>query len=82
MTAQELQARLEAIIAGLNQAGSVAQVFLPQYAALIAIGQAVDVLLPGLAGDVARWIAGEEPSPDEKAELARKLSVLADPNLP
>lgn len=82
MTPAELKEQLEAIVAQLNQAGGIASAFVPQYAAFIAIGMAVDKLVPGMVADVAAWIEGSPPTEEEVADMAAKLAVLGDPNLP
>ncbi len=82
MTPAELKTELENIINDINQGASIASVFAPQYAAFIAIGQAVDKLIPGLVADVDSWIQGVEPSDEEKADMASKLAILGDPKQP
>lgn len=82
MTPEETKQLLETIIAELNQAGSVASAFAPQYQAIFAIGMAVDKLIPGMVADVQNWIQGNVPTEAEKADTASKLAVLGNPNLP
>lgn len=82
MTAQETEQLLTNIIAGLDTASMFAGVIDPKLIPLIAIGQAVDKQIPGLAAAVQNWIEGNNPTDAEKADTAAKLAVLGDPNNP
>jgi hypothetical protein len=46
------------------------------------MGKALDKAIPGLAGTVQKWIDGNPPTDDERAELKAKLAILADPDNP
>lgn len=82
MTAEEIKDKAQEIVNELNMAGGIASVFVPQYAAFIAIGKAMSQFIPGLAETVTRWIDGEEPTEDEVKDMLSKLAVLANPDLP
>lgn len=82
MTATETQNLLTNIITAVNELGAVGQALAPQYAAFIAVGMAMDKQLPGLVAGVQNWIEGNPPTDAEKADLAAKLAVLGNPDLP
>ena len=70
---------LEAIAGAVESAVSVAQVFLPEYAAFFVLGRAVAKAAPGVYEDVVRLLEKAEPTEEEKEDLARKLKALASP---
>jgi hypothetical protein len=82
MTPQETETLLNEIVAGLDTAGTFLGTLDPALIPFIAIGKAVDKLIPGVAASVQGWIEGNPPTAAEKADFLKKLSVLADPNNP
>lgn len=82
MTPDELKTLLENII---TEAGGVADIAAgvdPALRPFIAIGKAVASQIPGIVSSVDAWIQGNPPTQSEKDDLAAKLKVLGDPNLP
>lgn len=82
MTAEEVEALTNEIIAGLESGADMASVLAPQIIPFVLIGKAIDKVVPGLAGMITRWVDGNPPTEEEKADLRAKLAVLADPNNP
>lgn len=82
MTAAEIESLSKDIIAQLDAGVSMVGLFDPALIPAILIGRAVSNLVPGLAGDIARWVEGNPPTDEEKAQFREKLNVLLDPNLP
>jgi hypothetical protein len=82
MTPAELKTLLDNIVTEVNGAADFAGALDPAIIPFIAIGKAVDKLIPGLAESVDNWIQGNPPTDAEKAELAQQLSVLGNPDLP
>jgi hypothetical protein len=82
MTSAELKSELETIITNINSGASIASAFAPQFSAFIAIGMAVDKLIPGIAADVASWVQAKEPTEEEKSDMAAKLAILGNPKAP
>jgi len=65
--------------AAIDQAAAVTSLFLPQYSALIVMGQAAAKAAPGVYADLVALIEKREPTVEDKADLARKLRALANP---
>lgn len=82
MSPEQVEALTKNIIDQVNGAADLVGVIDPALIPLIAIGKAVDKLVPGIAGTVANWIAGNPPTAEERADFKAKLAVLSDPNLP
>lgn len=82
MTAQEIEQLTNEIIAGLESGADMASVLAPQIIPFVLIGKAIDKVIPGLAGMITRWVDGNPPTDEEKADLQAKLAVLGDPNNP
>lgn len=82
MTPAELKTLLDNIVTEVNGVASFGQVLAPKYASWIAIGKAVDTMIPGLVEGVDNWVQGNPATDAEKADLLQKLSVLGDPNAP
>lgn len=82
MSPEQTEQLLQNIVDEVNQAGDLIGAFVPQVAAIMVIGKAVDKLIPGLVGDVERWLQGNPPTNEEKAATRAKILVLNDPNLP
>lgn len=82
MTPQEISDLVSEIVGGLDTAIGMVGVLDPALIPFLAIGQAADKVLPGLAKTVASWIQGNKPTDDEIAEFKQKLATLNDPNLP
>ena len=82
MSREELNNLLENILTGAETAASFAGVIAPEILPFIAMGKALETLVPGLADTMAKWIEGTPPTEEEKAELRAKLAVLGNPDLP
>lgn len=82
MTPQEIEVLTQEIISGLEAGADMASTIAPAIIPFIIIGKAVDKVIPGLAGMIARWMAGNPPTPEELEEFKKKLSVLQDPDAP
>lgn len=82
MTPDQLKALLDTVVTDLNTAGDFAGTLDPALIPFIQIGKAVDKLVPGLAASVDKWIQGNPPTDQEKAEVLQQLNVLGNPNLP
>lgn len=82
MTPDELKTLLDGIVSEVNNAADFAGTLDPGIIPFIAIGKGIDRMIPGLAATVDRWIQGNPPTDQEKADLAAQLKVLSDPNLP
>lgn len=82
MTPDQLKTLLENIVTEANTASSFVGALDPALIPFIAIGKAVDTVIPGLAGGIDNWIQGNPPTDAEKADIAAKLAVLSDPNAP
>ena len=82
MTSTEIKTLLDTVVTDLNSAADFAGIIDPALVPFIAIGKAVDKMIPGLASGVAGWIEGNAPTDQEKAEKAAQLTVLGNPNLP
>jgi hypothetical protein len=63
-------------------AGPIVEIFGPQATVALLLGKAMAKLVPETVAIIERWIAGQDPTPEEKANMAAELSVLSDPNLP
>lgn len=82
MTPEQTKELLANIVTEINQAGDTLGLFVPQVAAAMVIGKAVDRLIPGLVADVQSWIEGNPPTAQEKADVAAKINELLNPDLP
>lgn len=90
ITPDQLQQTIENVITEVNSVADTATGILtgvnPAWgasaAAFLAIGKAVDKLIPGMAASVDRWIQGNLPTDAEKADFALKISVLSDKSAP
>lgn len=82
MTPEELKTLLDNIVTEVNSAADFAGIVDPALIPIIAIGKAVDKQIPGLVATVDRWIQGNPPTDQEKADLAAQLKVLGNPDLP
>lgn len=82
MTPDQLKTLLENIVTEANNAASFAGALDPALMPFIAIGKAVDQVVPGLVAGIDAWIQGNPPTDAEKADVAAKLAVLGDPNAP
>jgi len=78
VTPEQIKSLLDNVLAEVNNAADFAGVLDPGLIPFIAIGKAIDPLIPGLVASVAGWIAGNPPTEAEKSDFARKLAVLAD----
>ena len=65
----------------IDDAAALAQIFLPQFSAYIALGRVVAKAAPELYEDVLKLVGNAEPTAAEKAELLRKLEALANPDV-
>ena len=79
MTPAETKNLLTNIVNDINSVGGVASMLVPQYAAFVAIGIAMDKQIPGLVSSIQEWIEGSPPSDEELMDHAAKLAVLSDP---
>lgn len=68
-----------AVIEAVDAAANLAQIFLPQFAAYILLGKTLAKAAPELYADAVKLVSVEEPTEAEKADLARKLELLANP---
>ena len=82
MTSVDLKHLLDTVVTDLNMAADFAGVIDPALIPFIAIGKAVDKLVPGIASSVQSWVEGNAPTDAEKADTLAKIGVLSDPNLP
>lgn len=82
MTPDQIEQLTKEIVAGLDTGADMASVLAPEIIPFVLIGKALDKTIPGLAGDVARWLQGNAPTPEEKQALKAKLAVLGNPDLP
>lgn len=82
MTPAEIEVLTQEIIAGLETGADMASTIAPAIIPFIVIGKAVDKVIPGLAGMIARWMQGNPPTPEELEDLKKKLAVLQDPDAP
>lgn len=82
MTPSELQTLLDGIVSEVNNAADFVGTLDPALIPFIAIGKGVDRMIPGLAATVDKWIQGNPPTDQEKADLAAQLKVLGNPDLP
>jgi len=67
------------ITQAVDLAATLATALGPQAAALIALGRVVAAVTPALYDDVVKLLQKAEPTAEEKADLARKLHALANP---
>jgi hypothetical protein len=82
VTPAELKILVENIVTEVNGVADIAAGVDPALVPLIAIGKAVDKMLPGLVESVDNWIQGNPPTDEEKANLTAQLAVLNNPDLP
>lgn len=82
MTSQETEQLAKDILANLELGADMAGLFAPEIIPLVVMGKAMDKMVPGLAGLVQKWVEGNPPTDEEKADLRAKLAVLSDPNNP
>ena len=82
MSSEELETLVQEIIGNLELGADIASIFRPEIIPFLIMGKAVDKAVPGLAAMVQRWVEGNPPTDQEKADLKAKLAVLADPNNP
>jgi hypothetical protein len=82
MNPAELKTLIENIVTEVNGVADIAAGVDPELIPLIAIGKAVDKMLPGLVESVDNWIQGNPPTDEEKATLTAQLAVLNNPDLP
>ena len=61
------------------KAGQIAMAVAPQYAGFVLIGMMGAKAAPEIYADVVKLLQKAEPTPEDKAELARKLHALAYP---
>jgi hypothetical protein len=82
MTPEQLETLVQEIIGNLELGADIASIFRPEIIPFVVMGKALDKAIPGLAGTVQKWIDGNPPTDDERAELKAKLAILADPDNP
>lgn len=82
MTPEETKNLLDLITKEVGQAADLAGIIDPALIPFIAIGKAMGGLIPGLISEVQSWVEGNPPTEAEKADLAAKLAVLSNPDLP
>jgi len=82
MTSDETKKLLDNIVDEVNTGADFIGVIAPNLIPFILLGKAVDKLIPGMVSQIQKWVEGNPPTPEEIAELRKKLSVLGDPNLP
>lgn len=63
----------------VTRASTVAEIFLPEFAAYFVIGRALAAAAPGLYEDARKLVSAADPTEADKEELARKLHALANP---
>lgn len=82
MTPEELANLETEVSAAVDTAGNLVGAIDPELIPFIVIGKVVAKGIPEIVDVVQKWIEGVEPTAEEKTELARKMAVLRDPNLP
>lgn len=82
MTPQEIERLTTEIIGGLETGAAFIGLLAPEVIPFIVLGKAVDKVIPGLVGDISKWVEGNQPTLEEIDEFKKKLAVLADPNAP
>ena len=82
MTPGEIETLTKEIVASLDSVGAMVGVIAPPLIPILALGMAIDKVVPGLAKTVASWIEGNPPTPEELADFQSKLAVLSDPSSP
>lgn len=82
MTPEQLEELNKQIIDNLKLGADLASILAPQIVPWVVVGKALADVVPGLSGTVQRWVEGNPPTDDEKAELKAKLAILGDENLP
>jgi hypothetical protein len=78
MTPDQIKELLTNIVNDVNVAADYAGIIDPALVPLIAIGKAVDKIIPGLAANVAGMLQGAPISQAELDEKAAELAVLGD----
>lgn len=76
MTIEDIKNEIGPVI---DEAATIAEMFAPQYAGFIVLGQAVAKVIPELANDVQRLLTQTEVTQDDEDALAAKLHKLANP---
>ena len=82
MTPDEIKTLLDGIITEVNGAADFLGTLDPAIIPFLVIGKAIDKQIPGLVATVDRWIQGNAPTAQEKADMIQQLSVLGNPDLP
>lgn len=82
MTPEEIEDLVEQIVLNVQLGVEMGAILAPEIIPFVLLGKALDNTIPGLAGIVTRWVEGNPPTAEEKADLKKKLSVLSDPEAP
>jgi len=82
MTPEELKTFLDNIVGEVNLAGDFIGTLDPAIIPYIVLGKAIDKMIPGVVYTVDKWIQGNTPTSQEKADMLQQLSVLGNPDLP
>jgi len=77
-TPDQIKELLNTIVGDINLAADYAGIVDPQLIPIIAIGKAVDKIIPGLAANVAGMIEGVPLSQAELDQKATELAILAN----
>lgn len=78
MTPDQIKDLLTTIVSDVNMAADFAGILDPELIPFIAIGKAVDKVVPGIASSVASMIQGTPPTQDQIAQNAQELAMLGD----
>jgi hypothetical protein len=82
MTPEELKTLLDNIVTEVNAAADMAGSIFAPALPYIAIGKAIDKMIPGIVASVDNWIQGNPPNEAEKADFVQKNAILSDPGAP
>lgn len=82
MDSKSIKSLLDTIVEDVNAGADFLTGVDPALAPLVAIGKAIDKQIPGLVANVADWISGAQPTPEDLQKHADTLAALSDPNAP
>lgn len=78
MTSDQINELLTTIVNDINIAADYAGILDPALVPMVAIGKAVDKLIPGIAASVTKLFEGTPPTAEQISQNAAELAILGD----